>query len=208
MADKKKFVNTDHLDVEREKDFAQANAKLPWWFIVIFGYLAFFAFQYTSNNGGKFNYQVYEKFQTLAQVEASQPIGNADPMVLLGKEKYGLCATCHQANGAGVANLAPPLAGSEWVNETGPERIIRIVLNGLQGPISVKGENWNLAMAPLGSTLNDQEIAAILTYVRSSWGNTGSPVSPEQVAAIRAEVGNHSMWKSEELLQVPVSTPN
>lgn len=203
----KKFVNNDPLDIDREKDFSQANSKLPWWFIVIFGYLAFFAFQYTSQNGGRFNYQVYEKFQNFAQLENSQPVGNEDPLITLGKEKYALCAACHQPNGSGLANLAPPLAGSEWVLEHGPERIIRIVLNGLQGPISVKGQEWNLAMNPLGSSLSDEDVAAILSYVRTSWGNDAPLVSPDLVKQIRSEVTNsRSMWTASELLEVPVSS--
>ncbi len=206
MAAKKKFVNTDPLDIDREKYFSEANSRLPWWFIVVFGYLVFFAFQYTSSHGGKFNYRVYEKYSSLAQLEDSQPVGDVDPLFALGKEKYALCAACHQPNGAGLANLAPPLAGSEWVLESDPSRIIRIVLHGLQGPITVKGEQWNLAMAPLGESLSDEEIAAILTYIRSSWGNEAPAVSSDTVAGIRSDVGSRSMWTAPELLDVPLSS--
>lgn len=202
---KKKFENNDPLDAAREEDFNQANSKIPWWFIVIFGYISFFAFQYTSTNGGRFNYQVYEKFQNYAEVEENQPSsGNNDPFYLLGQEKYATCSGCHQPSGSGMANLAPPLAGSEWVTEEKPDRIIRIVLQGLAGPIQVAGKDWNLAMAALPN-FQDEEIAAILTYIRNSWGNEAPPVTAEQVAAIRAETaGKSTMWTADELLQIPL----
>lgn len=202
---KKKFVNNDPLDVARQDDLDQANAKMPWWFIVIFGYLAFFAFQYTSNNGGRFDYQVYEKFQNRDQVDASQPASaNDDPMYLLGQEKYGLCAACHQPKGQGMANLAPPLAESEWINEENPERIIAIVLKGLTGPVSVKGKEWNLQMAAL--PVPDQDLAAILTFIRSSFGNDAPPVSIEQVAEVREKYkARTNLWTEKELLDIPLN---
>jgi len=203
---KKQFENNDALDVERQEDFAQSNSKMPWWFIVIFGYLVFFCFQYTSVNGGRLNYQVYEKFENLQQVADNQPSsGNEDPFYLLGKSKYeSNCQACHQPSGAGMAGLAPPLAGSEWVLETKPDRIIRIVQKGLAGPITVAGKEWNLAMVAPGVT-EDEEVAAVLTYVRNTWGNSAPAVTTEQVAKIKADTSSKSgLWSANELLAVPV----
>jgi mono/diheme cytochrome c family protein len=123
----------------------------------------------------------------IVETDANAPI---DPAVMdLGKAQYALCMACHGADGGGVPGLAPPLANSEWV--TGPiENPIRIVLRGLEGPISVNGVDYNLplAMAALPH-LTDEQLAAVLTYTRNSFGNKASAVTPDQVKAFRGEVG-------------------
>src|SRR6185295_2813986 len=93
-----------------------------------------------------------------------------------GKVVYSTtCAACHQATGEGVEGTYPPLAGSEIVN--GDEaKVIRIVLNGLTGPVEVAGETYSGMMPPWGGVLKDPEIAAVLTYVRSTWGNKAAPI--------------------------------
>ena len=97
----------------------------------------------------------------------------------------GTCSTCHQPNGEGLANVFPPLAKSDLLAKT-PQRAIEIVLNGLTGPITVNGNQYNSVMPPM-SQLNDDEVANILTYVQSSWGNDGPQVTAKQVAEIRAK---------------------
>lgn len=102
-----------------------------------------------------------------------------------GKEGFtSRCMVCHQMDGAGMPGAFPPLAGSEFVNGP-PEHHIAIVLRGLTGKIRVKGANFNGDMPAWAGVLTDEEIAAILTYERTSWGNTGTPVTAQQVAAIR-----------------------
>jgi mono/diheme cytochrome c family protein len=102
-----------------------------------------------------------------------------------GAELFTRCAACHQATGLGVPGAYPPLAGSEWLLNN-PEVPIRIVLHGLQGDITVKNTKFNNAMTPFGDQLSDAEIAAIITYERSSWGNAASKITAEQVASVRA----------------------
>ena len=120
----------------------------------------------------------------------------------LGKRVYDTtCIACHQANGLGVPGQYPPLAGSEWVTGS-EERIIRIVLHGLNGPITVEGKEYNNVMAPLGS-LKDDQIANVISYVRASWGNAAPEVSPETVAKVRAEnAGRNTFWTAAELLKM------
>jgi mono/diheme cytochrome c family protein len=99
-----------------------------------------------------------------------------------------VCAACHQIDGLGKENLAPPLVGSEWVLDEKGDRLVRIVLNGLSGPIRVKDREWNLAMPPWRENLKDDEIAVVLTYVRSKVGdNKAGPIKPEMVSAARSE---------------------
>jgi len=122
-----------------------------------------------------------------------------------GQRLYNqVCATCHQATGTGVPGVYPPLVGSEWV--TGSEaRLVRVLLHGLQGPIEVAGQTYNAAVMPAfgaGSTYNwtDDRIAYVLTFIRSEWGNEAAEITPEQVTAIREEVGDRSTaWTAGEL---------
>ncbi len=97
----------------------------------------------------------------------------------------GTCSTCHQPNGAGLANVFPPLARSDFLAKT-PQRAIEVVLNGLTGPVTVNGANYDSVMPPM-SQLNDDEVANILTYVMSSWGNDGPRITAKQVADVRAK---------------------
>lgn len=114
-----------------------------------------------------------------------------------GQEGYMLCQACHGADGNGVANLAPPLAGSEWV--LGPaENLVRMQFRGLQGPITVKGQEYNLVMAPMGPALGtDEKIASVLTYIRNSWGNEASVVTAADVAPHRGEIGKPMLTVAE-----------
>ncbi len=93
------------------------------------------------------------------------------------------CASCHQATGEGVAGAFPPLAGNPTV--MGPKaKVIHIVKYGLQGAIVVKGKSYNGMMPPWGTTLSNADIAAVISYVRSSWGNSASPVTVADVKAV------------------------
>jgi mono/diheme cytochrome c family protein len=107
------------------------------------------------------------------------------------------CVACHQANGAGLPGVFPPLAGSEWV--TGKDDLIaRIVLHGVLGALTVKGTVYNGAMPPFKDQLNDAEIAAVATYVRRQWGNAAPPVTSEVVAAARAATASQAApWNGD-----------
>ena len=145
----------------------------------------------------------------LAHGSEQKPAAGIDPAVLeMGRVQFIICSACHGQSGEGGA-AGPPLAGSEWV--TGPaENLIRIQLRGLRGPIEVKGVTYDFppGMAPLAYQ-SDEQIAAVLTYVRNSFGNSAPAVSAEEVAALRGEVGK-PMVTVADLIPVsrPLSTPN
>lgn len=105
-----------------------------------------------------------------------------------GAQIYQRCQTCHQATGEGIPGTYPPLAGSEFANAANVEIPIRIVMNGISGPITVKGQQFSGLMPPygVGIEMSNEEIAAVLTYVRSSWGNKSSAVTPDDVAKVKA----------------------
>ena len=120
-----------------------------------------------------------------------------------GKQVYSTtCAACHQVTGEGTSGVFPPLAGSEWV--TGDDaKLARIILHGLTGPIEVAGETYNGMMPPWGGTMKDADIAAVLTYVRSAWGNKAAPVTAAKVASIRAATSSRmTPWTAPELAAV------
>ncbi len=112
------------------------------------------------------------------------------------------CSACHGADGKGATGGAfPPLAGSEWIKGDA-KRTINIILHGMEGPIDVAGKTYNLAMPPQGAVLPDEQIAAILTFVRSSWGNAESAVTAGEVKAVRATTADRKTpWTAPELLK-------
>lgn len=134
--------------------------------------------------------------------------GSDRELFVLGKEIYardGYCSTCHQPDGRGLtASQFPPLRGTPWVTGS-PERMIKIVLKGLMGPIEIAGKTYpgQVPMTPYEGMLDDTEVAAVVTYVRNSFGNSASPVSAEMVKAIREEIKDKTgFWSAKELLEM------
>ncbi len=169
-----------------------------WIFVLLFG-LLYWGMVYFDQRSGWFSPQVYAPYRSLVEVQKYQPaIGGAN--LERGKAVYeSVCALCHNVDGMGKPNQAPPFAGSEWVLGS-PNRMIRIPLAGLSGPLSVKGQEWNLAMPAMGAALSEDDLAAVLTYIRQSWGNKASEVTAEQVKKVKSEMGNRSQpWSAGEL---------
>ena len=136
-------------------------------------------------------------------VAEARPLTETDKQLFeSGKTQYQLiCGACHQPTGQGLDGLAPPLAESEWTTGS-PERLARIALGGVRGPLNVKGRVWELEMPPV-NVLTDEQIAALLTYIRREWGHTASPISPEFVAKIRKETADRQeAWTEAELLKI------
>ena len=116
---------------------------------------------------------------------ASPPAGAANGAVASdGAKVYQTnCSSCHQATGQGVPGTFPPLAGNSAV--TGDAmKVIHIVKFGLTGKVDVKGTSYNGMMPAWGQQLSNGDIAAVITYVRSSWGNSASAVTESQVAGV------------------------
>lgn len=125
-------------------------------------------------------------FTLTAVAQTSKPITKTAPVATKapGQAIYEQhCLTCHQANGSGVPNLNPPLRQTDWVlgDKT---RLINVLLNGLQGQ-EIQGEMYDNAM-PAHNFLNDAQIADVLTYIRSNFGNKASVVTAEEVKVVRA----------------------
>lgn len=191
-----------HAQLMREKEEPRENfSPMPLAFVAVFMILAFWSGVYLIRTSGDFGPFHYNETQVAGHGE--EPTGPVEvDMVALGRGIYARnCQACHQAGGTGLPPVYPPLAGSNWVQDN-PRRIIKVVLSGLSGPVEVNGKQFNNAMTPFGSLLSDQQIAAVLTYIRTDpeFGNDSYPVSEELVAEVRAEYGDRSeTWSQAEL---------
>jgi mono/diheme cytochrome c family protein len=191
-----------HAQLQKQKpDKANGYSFLPLGILGLMCSSVFFGSIYLAHYSIRFDPLVTSEHAKREKPGAVVQVA-ATPAVLGKKVFSSICITCHQATGMGVPGVYPPLAGSEWA-QGDEERIIRIVLHGLNGPITVESKEFNNAMAALGSVLKDEQIANALTYVRQEWGNKAPEVKAETVARIRAEVGNRSApWTAAELLKI------
>jgi len=191
----------------RKPDDGAHYKLLPLVLLFVFSGLIFYAGTYLNRYTAHYDAAVFDENGHSAS--GAQAAVAADPMVL-GKRSYEqVCVTCHQSEGQGVPGVYPPLAGSEWVNGA-EERVIRIVLYGLKGVVHVKGTEYNAAAMPAvgkvagsGYNWSDDKIAAVLTYVRGSFGNTSKAITAEQVAAVHAKEGDRKEWSEDELKKIP-----
>jgi len=174
----------------------------PWWVWAISVVTVFAMGFYLGRYSGTFSADPDELYQKVSPGGAAQAAAES---ALPGDAIFaGICMPCHQAGGAGVEGRYPPLAGSEWLTGD-PSLPVRILLNGLSGPITARGSAIEGQMPALGGQLSDANVAAVLTYARSSFGNRAGPVTPELVAKIRAQTGGQGPWTAQRLLALPAA---
>jgi mono/diheme cytochrome c family protein len=137
--------------------------------------------------------------ENVAEYKPKQVDQRSAKLIARGKQVYNICKVCHQVNGLGLFPTYPPLANTSYV--TGDATVlIKIMLHGLDGPITVDGKNYDASMPPI-TVKNDQDIAAVVSYIRQAWGNEADVVYPSEVTALRKQYeGRKSMWRAEELL--------
>ena len=188
------------LPDETEPSVRQGTVFLPMWIVGLLGFLIYWSFNYIDERGG-YDQLVYEPYISTNQLASFLPTDETAAQLKFGGQIYKqYCEGCHQQHGGGNAGQAPPLAGSEWVLAGGPNRIIRIPITGLTGPIKVKDTEWNLTMFSVGAALKDEELAAVLTYIRNSWGNKASAVNSDHVKKVRADLkGRTEQHTADEL---------
>jgi len=182
-----------------------SSSTVPMWIFALTLLLIFLGFVYFDHHSGWFDANVYSPYDNTAQLEAYQPKSGAAAMIARGKQVYEqICAACHGADGLGKAGQAPPLAGSEWVNAKGYQRLAHIPLMGVNGDIKVEGVDYNMAMAAMGAGLSDSDLASVLSYIRSSWGNKGAAVSADDIHGVRASMGkNPAPMAAQQLMSMP-----
>jgi mono/diheme cytochrome c family protein len=203
----------DRLSCDDKGDnegFFQPNAgkaRIPAWICVLLTLVLLGSLVWFQNHSAAFDAQIYYPIASSYELGMLNPPPPDNPLVAKGKGLYlQVCVSCHQLDGQGVTGQNPPLVGTDWVLARSPNRLVHIVLNGLQGPVTVKGAEFNAVMAPWKDLLTDRQIAAVLTYIRQEWGNNRSDVTPEQVKNIReADSGREASWTVEELATLPDS---
>jgi mono/diheme cytochrome c family protein len=175
------MTGTPNQPIAREKPDPREQARpLPWYIVMLLGAMTMWGAFYiaTTPSGGD---SALGDQRSIAALEPRvQAPSGADGRALFGEK----CAACHQPSGLGVPGVFPPLAGSEWVLG-GEKTLIGIVLHGVTGDLVVKSQKYSGAM-PAFASLSDAEIAAILTHIRSEWGNRAAPVAAGAVQSVRA----------------------
>lgn len=197
-----------NLPVPPSSETAEVSAErrpVPVWLVFLFFVLLYWAMVHFDEHGGWFSPQVYAPYRSVAELQVYQPAaGGSKDRGKVVYESVAQCVLCHNTDGGGKPGQAPPLAKSEWVLGN-PNRLIRIPLAGLTGPVTVNGQEYTglSSMPAMGAGLNDEDLAAVLTYLRQSWGNSASEITPDQVKAIRAQVGTRTQpWTPAELQTV------
>jgi mono/diheme cytochrome c family protein len=189
---------------------SEKRAPVPFWLIILAAVIIFWAGIQLALNSGGFRADVYNpSLVSWSGVGSGGPAVAPDPKVI-GKRLFSQnCAVCHQGTGMGVAGQFPPLVGSEWVVGgawVGDNHLVKILLAGMQGPVQVKGNTYNNAMPPWAQ-LKDEQIASILTYIRSEWGNAAAPITADYVKTIRAASADRKdPWTQKELKAIPAET--
>lgn len=202
-----------HAQLMREKEEPHEGfSPVPIFLMFLFAGLCFWGGVYLVEHSGGYRWDAYSPdFDPNAGAPKAVEIALFDR----GAKVYrNQCAQCHQAEGNGVPGVYPPLVASDWV--TGhPEVVARILINGLNGPIVVKGNTYNgnmPAFGPGGLGLSEKDIAGVITYIRQEWGNAASEVSEEMIANYSADYNARSTpWTADELKEglgpVPTAEP-
>ncbi len=112
------------------------------------------------------------------------------------------CEVCHRPGGEGISGTYPPLARSEWVNGP-PRRLTALVLDGILDTETIEGHTYHAPMPAWNAALNDAQIAAVLTYIRQSWGNNAPAINSLDVFAERKETSTRkAFWTTKELMEI------
>ena len=190
-----------HAQLMREKEEPQEGfSPVPIFLMFIFAALCFWGGVYLVEHSGGYRWDAYSP-------DFNPSAGAPKPIEITlfdrGAKVYrNQCAQCHQADGNGVLGVYPPLVASNWV--TGhPQVVSRILINGLNGPIVVKGSNYNGNMPAFGSSglaLSDKDIAGVITYIRQEWGNSASDVTVATIAEYSDLYAGRSVpWQAADL---------
>ena len=207
FGDAESDVEQIHRQIVRElADPAEGYERVPWFLWVTVATMVFWAGWYIGRRGGSFDTQTHIEYAAIGA--SAGPAGDSAAKapvdaVAEGKRIFGAnCSACHQSTGLGVPGAFPPVVGSEWV--TGPEQtVVRILLNGLSGPVKVKGATYNGAMPAWKESMSDDDIAHVITYLRQWTPNAAPAVTAGTVAGLRKEHEARSgPWTEAELKQL------
>lgn len=178
--------NIPPAQARENPDPHEKSAPIPWPVLIFVALMVSFGLVYISmsnvNTPG-----AWGDDRELAELQGERKVAGrkADGAAVYAS----LCVACHQATGAGLPGVFPPLAGSEWV--TGDEEtLVKIVLQGVSGKLTVKGNTYAGVMPAFKEQLGDEEVAAVTSYLRSQWGNSAPPIDAAKVASVRESLAN------------------
>ena len=201
-------IQNVHAELVNKKPEPEEGFKLmPLFLLGFVSTMIFVTSVYVVHYRAGFSPMVYdERFDPKSAAGSASKELTPEQVVAAGKKSYQqVCATCHQVSGLGVAGVYPPLVDSEWVvgNE---ERVIRVLLHGLNGNIEVHGKIYNGAMPAFGKVTgggynwNEAKVSQVLTYIRQEWGNKAAPITKDKVAEVLAkEAARAKPWTAVEL---------
>jgi len=202
----------DFIETPEVAPLSAEREPLPVWLYLICGFLLFLAGS-SFTGFGIFGRDLLDQGPGgPVAAGGSQEVAAAPATPMdIGKKLYGgNCANCHQASGAGAPGSYPPLVGSEYVIGS-KERLAAILLAGVSGPITVKGAGFGTQVMPgWAGNFTDEKLAAIMTYIRASWGNTAGAVDPAEVTAARTKFGPHlaAPYSEADLLKIAPNGPD
>ncbi len=194
-------------------DPVEAQHPFPGGLLLFFGVIVCFAGVYLGVYHGGFRGNIYNESESTPDLLSSKKVAAPGvsqvaaelTLVEQGKAVYANCQPCHQASGLGIAGQFPSLVAADWV--TGSEkRLVAILLKGLVGPMKVGDTVYNGAMPAWEKALSEKKIAAVVSYVRASWGNTAPEISEAKVAAAKKEFASRvDPWTEADLLAIPAN---
>lgn len=191
-----------HAQLMREKEEPHEGfSPIPVFLVFMIMILGFWAGTYLVLYSGDFRADAFDpKFKAGSTSLAAAPeISLFDRGAKIFRNQ---CAACHQGDGNGLPGVYPPLPGSEWVTDH-PEILARILINGLNGPIVVKGNTYNGVMpafGPSGLNLSSRDLASVMTYIRQEWGNQASEISIELTEQyLEAYAARTTPWQAPDL---------
>lgn len=190
----RRFQHDSSIDLREHAEPSERTHPVPWllWITVL---------SLTVWGASYFWLEMYLPEQSGAASTAAQPGAAVAPGPDGAQIFASRCAACHQATGSGLPGMFPPLAGSEWVNGDA-HQLADILLLGIEGALSVKGATFNGTMPTFGGMLSDAEIAAVGSYVRSSFGNHAPALDASLVKAERDRLGHRATpWKGDAELK-------
>ena len=195
-------INQLHAPITREHNEPLDGFEpvaVPWILAALA--LAMVSGWYLGSQSGGFQSAALDGEPSASHMALSAPrqATQIDPR-LVGKRIYNNCMACHQQDGRGVPGQFPPLAGSEWV-QGNPRVLARILLHGMHGEVVVANQRYNSVM-PAWARLSDDQIAAVLSFIRASWTNDAQPISTALITQERGlTAGRDTAWTAAELLQ-------
>jgi mono/diheme cytochrome c family protein len=214
---------TDRIDVRDTTDVPQLMSRVykeheeprdgfepvPVWMAAAFGILIFWAGWYVASNSGNYTPDYLDQPNPNSVGPSFVEPKTPEEMRALGSRLYSHCVVCHQADGKGVEGLYPPLQNADWLvgEKATPGRLARLMLHGGKGEWEIAGNKFTHPMPAYGNW-KDYEIAAVLTFVRGSWGNAADPIAAEEIAKAREAtkgrpVNGSAGWTMADLLKSP-----